>query len=136
MRPRDSTALDYLDKREVKRHDRVSQFAVAASTQALASAGLDGHLPARIQIDSGVIFRNWHRRIATFEEQHRKLIEKGPKRVSPFFIPMFIPGHLRRTDFHSLGTARSELRDGVCVCLVRTRDRRCECATFVTATQT
>ena len=39
---KDFDPLDYLDKREVKRHDRVSQFAVAASAQALASAGLDG----------------------------------------------------------------------------------------------
>jgi 3-oxoacyl-[acyl-carrier-protein] synthase II len=83
--------LDYLDKREVKRHDRVSQFAIAASTQALASAGLDGP-PTGTDADRfGVIFGTGIGGIATFEEQHRKLIEKGPKRVSPFFIPMFIP---------------------------------------------
>ena len=38
----DFDPLDYMDKREVRRHDRVSQFAVAASTEALSSAGLDG----------------------------------------------------------------------------------------------
>jgi len=83
--------LDYLDKREVKRHDRVSQFAVAASAQALASAGLDGPPPGTDPDRFGVIFGTGIGGIATFEAQHRKLIEKGPKRVSPFFIPMFIP---------------------------------------------
>ena len=83
--------LDYLDKREVKRHDRVSQFAVAASAQALASAGLDGVPTGSEPERFGVIFGSGIGGIATFEEQHRKLIEKGPNRVSPFFVPMFIP---------------------------------------------
>ncbi|MDE3006696.1 MAG: beta-ketoacyl-[acyl-carrier-protein] synthase II, partial [Gemmatimonadota bacterium] len=39
----------------------------------------------------GVIFGSGIGVIGTFEEQHRRLIEKGPNRVSPFFIPMFIP---------------------------------------------
>ena len=83
--------LDHLDKREVRRHDRVSQFAVAASAQALESAGLttlpDGVAASRV----GVVFGSGIGGISTFEEQHRKLIEQGPNRVSPFFIPMFIP---------------------------------------------
>jgi 3-oxoacyl-[acyl-carrier-protein] synthase II len=83
--------LDYLDKREVKRHDRVSQFAIAASAQALESAGLDGPPAGTDPGRFGVIFGTGIGGIATFEEQHRKLIEKGPRRVSPFFIPMFIP---------------------------------------------
>lgn len=83
--------LDYLDRREEKRHDRVSQFAVAASAQALASAGLDGVPEGGDPERFGVIFGSGIGGIATFEEQHRRLIEKGPGRVSPFFIPMFIP---------------------------------------------
>lgn len=87
----DFDPLDYLDRRDVKRHDRVSQFAVAASAQALAAAGLAG-APAGLDPERcGVIFGTGIGGIATFEEQHRKLIEKGPSRVSPFFIPMFIP---------------------------------------------
>jgi 3-oxoacyl-[acyl-carrier-protein] synthase II len=83
--------LDYLDRKEVRRHDRVSQFAVAASAQALASAGLDGPPPGSDPERFGVIFGSGIGGISTFEEQHRKLIEGGPGRVSPFFIPMFIP---------------------------------------------
>lgn len=83
--------LDHLDKREVKRHDRVSQFAIAAASEALRSAGLDGPREGADADRFGVIFGSGIGGIATFEEQHRKLIEKGPKRVSPFFIPMFIP---------------------------------------------
>jgi 3-oxoacyl-[acyl-carrier-protein] synthase II len=83
--------LDYLDKREARRHDRVSQFAIAASAQALESAGLTT-LPDGIDAERvGVVFGSGIGGIATFEEQHRKLIEQGPNRVSPFFIPMFIP---------------------------------------------
>ena len=83
--------LEYLERRAVKRHDRVSQFSVAASAQALASAGLDGPPDGVEPARFGVIFGSGIGGISTFEEQHRKLIEHGPKRVSPFFIPMFIP---------------------------------------------
>jgi len=88
---KDFDPLDYLEKRDVKRHDRVSQFAVAASAQALASAGLEGPPAGGDPERCGVIFGSGIGGISTFEEQHRKLIEKGPSRVSPFFIPMFIP---------------------------------------------
>ena len=84
--------LDYMGKRDAKRFDRVSVFAIAASAQALESAGLpdgppDGTDPSRF----GVIIGSGIGGIATFEEQHRRMLEGGPKRVSPFFIPMFIP---------------------------------------------
>jgi 3-oxoacyl-[acyl-carrier-protein] synthase II len=83
--------LEYLDKRDAKRFDRVAQFAMGASAQALANAGLEtlpeGLAPERV----GVVFGSGIGGIATFEEQHRKLIASGPKRVSPFFVPMFIP---------------------------------------------
>lgn len=83
--------LDYLDRKEVRRHDRVSQFAVAASAQALAAAGLETLPPGTDPERFGVIFGSGIGGISTFEQQHRKLIEGGPGRVSPFFIPMFIP---------------------------------------------
>jgi 3-oxoacyl-[acyl-carrier-protein] synthase II len=84
-------ALEYMDKRDAKRFDRVAQFAVAASQQAIASAGLDPLPEGLPQERIGVVFGSGIGGISTFEEQHRKLIESGPSRVSPFFVPMFIP---------------------------------------------
>ena len=82
---------DHMDKRDAKRFDRVAQLAIASSGQALASAGLET-LPAGLAPERfGVVFGSGIGGIATFEEQHRKLIESGPNRVSPFFVPMFIP---------------------------------------------
>ena len=81
----------YMDKKDARRFDRVSQFALASSSQAMKSAGLSG-VPEGMEAHRfGVIFGTGIGGIATFEEQHRKLIEHGPNRVSPFFIPMFIP---------------------------------------------
>jgi 3-oxoacyl-[acyl-carrier-protein] synthase II len=83
--------LLYLDKKDAKRFDRVSLFAIAASAQALASAGFADGLAGVAPERFGVVFGSGIGGIATFEEQHRKLIESGPSRVSPFFVPMFIP---------------------------------------------
>lgn len=81
---------EYIDRKEVKRTDRFAQFAIAASVQAMREAGLDedraGIDPERF----GVIMASGIGGMATFEEQHTRLIERGPRRVSPFFVPMFI----------------------------------------------
>jgi 3-oxoacyl-[acyl-carrier-protein] synthase II len=80
----------YMDKKEIRRYDLFSQFAVGAAAQALADAGLAelGPVdPARI----GVILGTGTGGIATFEDQCRTYVEKGPDRVSPFFVPMFMP---------------------------------------------
>ncbi|MSR35429.1 MAG: beta-ketoacyl-[acyl-carrier-protein] synthase II [Gemmatimonadetes bacterium] len=81
----------YLDTKEARRFDRYSQFGVAAATEAVHHAGLakgDGKVrPERF----GVVWGSGIGGIATLEENARILAEKGPKRVSPFFIPMFIP---------------------------------------------
>jgi 3-oxoacyl-[acyl-carrier-protein] synthase II len=81
----------YIDRKETKRTDRFAQLAIGASVQAMREAGLDseeigGVDPTRF----GVIIGSGIGGIWTFEEQHRKLIERGPSRVSPFFVPMFI----------------------------------------------
>ena len=88
---KDFDPLEYMDKRDARRFDRVARFAIAASAQAIGSAGLDP-LPAGMDPERvGVVFGSGIGGIATFEEQHAKLIESGPSRVSPFFVPMFIP---------------------------------------------
>lgn len=79
---------DHIDKKEAKRMDRFTQFAVAASKEAIADAGFKDD-----QIDKerfGVVLGSGVGGIETLEEQYQKLIDKGVKRVSPFFIPMMI----------------------------------------------
>jgi len=88
---KDFDPLQYVDKRDARRFDRVSIFALAAASQAMASAGLEGVPEGMDPRRFGVIFGSGIGGISTFEEQHRRLIEQGPKRVSPFFVPMFIP---------------------------------------------
>jgi 3-oxoacyl-[acyl-carrier-protein] synthase II len=85
-------ASHVIDAKEIRRYDRFAQFGLVASAEAMASAGLpdgpgEGIDPARF----GVIFGSGIGGISTFEEQHRIMLERGPRRVSPFFIPMFIP---------------------------------------------
>jgi len=88
---KDFDPLLYMEKRDARRFDRVSQLALAAAAQAMGSAGFDG-VPGGMEAHRfGVVFGSGIGGIATFEEQHRKLIEQGPNRVSPFFVPMFIP---------------------------------------------
>jgi len=80
----------YIDRKEVKRTDRFAQFALAASVQAMREAGLEESLGSVDPTRIGVIIGSGIGGISTFEEQHAKLLEKGPGRVSPFFVPMFI----------------------------------------------
>lgn len=80
---------NYMDRKEVKRSDRFVHYAMAATQEAMASAGLDSTLPDPDR--TGVIIGSGIGGIWTFEEQCRISIEKGFKRVSPFFVPMFIP---------------------------------------------
>ena len=83
----------YLASKEVKRNDRFVQFAIGAADEAVEDAGLaspadrEGLEPERF----GCIYGSGIGGMYTFEEQTRVLINKGPKRVSPFFVPMFIP---------------------------------------------
>ncbi len=77
-----------LDAKEARRMDRFCQFAVAAADQAIQDAGLDVEKLNRERI--GVVVSSGIGGMGTFETETRKLIERGPSRVSPFFIPMMI----------------------------------------------
>ena len=77
-----------LDRKEAKRMDRFVQFAVVASHEALKNSGLDLEATDRERV--GVIIGSGIGGMETFETQHTVLLEKGPGRVSPFFIPMMI----------------------------------------------
>lgn len=81
---------DYnIDKKEARRMDRFVQFAVVASLSAVKDAGLEIGVnadPERV----GVVVGSGIGGLGTFEDQHNILLAKGPKRISPFFIPMMI----------------------------------------------
>jgi len=81
--------LDYMDRKEAKRADQYTQYAVAASRQAMTNASLverNGMDPDRI----GVIIGSGIGGLKSFEEQHDVYRERGVGKISPFFIPMFI----------------------------------------------
>ncbi|MDR1440500.1 MAG: beta-ketoacyl-ACP synthase II [Clostridiales bacterium] len=78
----------YIDRKELKRMDAYSHYALAASAMALESSGIDLDREDRTRI--GVIIGSGIGGIGTFEEQHKIMLAKGPSRVSPFFIPMMI----------------------------------------------
>jgi 3-oxoacyl-[acyl-carrier-protein] synthase II len=82
-------ALAYMDRKEAKRYDLFAQFALAASHQAVTQAGLEGAFPSPER--TGVLIGSGIGGMATFEEQCSLYLQKGPDRVSPFFVPMFIP---------------------------------------------
>ena len=78
----------FLDKKEARRMDLSEQYAIAASQMALDDSGLE---LSKIDLDrAGVIIGSGIGGISTFEKQFQTLLESGPGRVSPFFIPMMI----------------------------------------------
>ena len=85
---KDFNPLDYMEKVEMLRSDRYTHLAVAAAAQAVEDSGIDGKvIPERFAVYFGAGIGG----IKTFETEYAKLADKGPRRVSPFFIPMFIP---------------------------------------------
>jgi 3-oxoacyl-[acyl-carrier-protein] synthase II len=78
-----------MDRKEAKRADLFAQYGIAAAEQAVADAGLSDGLPSSDR--TGVLIGSGIGGIWTFEEQCKLYLTKGPRRVSPFFVPMFIP---------------------------------------------
>ncbi len=86
---KDFNPEDYFDRKEARKMDRFVQFAVAAGSQALKDSGIEiGNNTDAERI--GVSIGSGIGGLGTWEDQHNVLLEKGPKRVSPFFIPMMI----------------------------------------------
>jgi 3-oxoacyl-[acyl-carrier-protein] synthase II len=80
--------LSYMDRKEAKRADVYAHYAVAASVQAAADAGI---VPGAIVPETmGVIIGSGIGGIRSFEDQHDVYRSLGPGKISPFFIPMFI----------------------------------------------
>lgn len=85
---KDFTPEDYISKKELKKMDRFTQFAMVASKLAVADSELDLN-----KIDGnrmGTVIGTGIGGVETIEAQHKNLLEKGNRRVSPFFIPMMI----------------------------------------------
>jgi 3-oxoacyl-[acyl-carrier-protein] synthase II len=85
---KDFDCSQYLGRKDAKRMDRFTQFAVCAAGQALEDSGLD--VDTLDMTRFGTILGSGIGGIETLEAQHQRLLEKGPNRVSPFLIPMMI----------------------------------------------
>src|SRR5690625_3767767 len=86
---KDFDPKDFIDKKDVRKMDLFTQYAVAASKMAVADAKLtideENANRVGVWIGSGIGGLN------VYEEQHLRYLDKGYRRVSPFFVPMMIP---------------------------------------------
>lgn len=85
---KDFTTSPYLNVKEANRMDRNTQLSVVATFLALEDSKLD--ISKENPFLVGIIIGSGIGGIGTFEKQHKILLEKGPRRVSPFFVPMMI----------------------------------------------
>jgi 3-oxoacyl-[acyl-carrier-protein] synthase II len=78
----------YMDRKEARRADLFTQYAMGAAVQAMADAGLaeGGYDPN----ETGVIIGSGIGGLGTMEDQHSVYLQSGNRRISPFFIPMYI----------------------------------------------
>lgn len=85
---KDFDPSNFIDKKEAKRMDRYTQFAVIAAEESIKDSNLDFNTLNRERI--GVMFGSGIGGLCTIENQIRTLVAKGPNRVSPLTIPMAI----------------------------------------------
>jgi 3-oxoacyl-[acyl-carrier-protein] synthase II len=89
-RCREFDPLDFLSKKEARRADRFAQMAIAAGAEAVEQAwGPDGELPYD-PYRVGCVIATGIGGLVSLEEQQRKLIESGPKAVSPLAVPLMM----------------------------------------------
>ncbi|MED4455411.1 beta-ketoacyl-ACP synthase II [Metabacillus fastidiosus] len=86
---KDFDVEQFMDKKDARKMDRFTQYAVAASFMAVKDADLE--ITDEIAPRVGVWVGSGIGGMETFENNYRTLLEKGAKRVSPFFVPMMIP---------------------------------------------
>ena len=86
---RDFDPTLFMERKDARRMDRFAQFAVAAAKMGLADAKLE--IPLQNPNRVGVLVGSGIGGIETVQEQSRVFWEKGPERVTPFFVPMMIP---------------------------------------------
>lgn len=100
----------YIPKKELKRLDRFSQFGIYAAKEALENSGLD--MEAEDNNRVGIVLGSGIGGLATLEDQIVKMHEKGPKKISPFTIPMAIANMAAGTAAIHLGAK------GICISVV------------------
>lgn len=86
---KDFNIEQYIDRKEARKMDRFTQYAVAASMMAVEDAGLK--ITEELAPRAGVWIGSGIGGMETYEQQFLTFQERGPRRVSPFFIPMLIP---------------------------------------------
>lgn len=86
---KDFNIEDHIPKKEARKMSRFTQYAVVAARQAVADAQLDINESNADRI--GVWIGSGIGGMETFEESYEQLKKRGPRRVSPFFVPMLIP---------------------------------------------
>ncbi|MCB2290402.1 beta-ketoacyl-ACP synthase II [Clostridium sp. CS001] len=85
---KDFDASVAIDKREARKMDKYCQYAMVAADEAIKNSGLDLEAIDRERL--AVVVGSGIGGLSTIEQEHAKLTEKGPNRVSPFLIPMII----------------------------------------------
>jgi 3-oxoacyl-[acyl-carrier-protein] synthase II len=81
---------DVLDRKDIRRTDRYIQFGLVAARQALDQAGFPGRMEGQLAEQTGVIVGSGLGGVATLFDNVLVMAERGPDRISPFFIPMGI----------------------------------------------
>ncbi len=81
---KDFDPLQYLEKSDLRKSDLFCQYAMAAAAQAMDESGIQGTLPPQ---RIGIYFGSGIGGMSTFAEEQKILMEKGPRRVSPFIVP-------------------------------------------------
>ncbi|PLX90742.1 MAG: beta-ketoacyl-[acyl-carrier-protein] synthase II [Desulfuromonas sp.] len=93
---KDFNAEDYIDKKEIKKMDLFIQYGLAASEMALNDSGLE--ITEENAERVGVLVGSGLGGLPTIEKYHSAMLERGYKKITPFFIPMLIinlaPGHI------------------------------------------
>jgi 3-oxoacyl-[acyl-carrier-protein] synthase II len=88
-------ATQFMEAKDARRHDRSTHFAVAATGEALRHAGLlgeNGHVNGDVDADRfGMVFGTGIGGIGIMLDGHKTLLERGPRRVSPFMLPHMLP---------------------------------------------
>lgn len=86
---RDFDAINFLEKKEIRRMDRFTQYGMAATQMAVEDSKIDFAVLDKERI--GVIIGTGIGGIETIENQHSVLLEKGTSKISPFLVPMMLP---------------------------------------------